>query len=52
LPFVLDGQRQPATEPLHAPEHTLTRLHEHGADLDQQLRRPYMRDSPSVYLLW
>src|SRR5215831_6089455 len=47
LPFVLDGQRQAVAEPLHAPERTLTRLHDHRADLDQQLRRPYMRDRPS-----
>jgi len=46
LPFVLDGQRQAVAEPLHVLEHTLTRLHDHGTDLDQQLRRPYMRDRP------
>src|SRR5262249_53259448 len=48
LPFVLDRQRQAVAEPLHGLEHTLTRLHDHGTDLDQQLRRPYMRDRPSV----
>src|SRR4029453_362151 len=48
LPFVLDGQRQAVAEPLHTLEYTLTRLHDHGADLDQQLRRPHMRDRPSV----
>src|SRR5215471_17838148 len=48
LPFVLDGQRQAVAEPPHALEHTLTRLHDHGADLDKQLRRPYTRDRPSV----
>src|SRR4029453_16814305 len=48
LPFVLDGQRQAIAEPLHTLEYTLTRLHDHGADLDQQLRRPHMRDRPSV----
>src|SRR5262249_37670405 len=47
LPFVLDGQRQAVAEPLHVLEHPLTRLHDHGADLDQQLRRPYMRDRSS-----
>src|SRR5215831_15958384 len=30
LPFVLDGQRQAVAEPLHALEHALTRLHDHG----------------------
>jgi hypothetical protein len=34
LPFVLDGQRQAVAEPLHALEHTLTRLNDHGANLD------------------
>src|SRR4029453_4433692 len=48
LPFVLDGQRQAVAEPFHTLEYTLTRLHDHGADLDQQLRRPHMRDRPSV----
>src|SRR5215470_1920038 len=47
LPFVLDGQRQAIAEPFHTLEHTLTRLHDHGADLNQQLRRPYMGDRPS-----
>src|SRR5262249_55623440 len=48
LPFVLDGQRQAVAEPLDTLEHTVSRLYDHGADLDQQLRWPYMRDRPSV----
>src|SRR5262245_36217672 len=48
LPFVLDGQRQTVAESPHSPEYTVTGLHDPGADLDQQLRRPHMRDCPSV----
>src|SRR5215467_12449306 len=48
VPFVLDGERQAVAETLHALEHTLTGLHDHGADLDEQLRRPYVRDRPCV----